>query len=51
MAEHIVRVHKWEVKRYHREKAMMEQYFKWHPPDKTTDCIESAVTGSTIRIG
>jgi hypothetical protein len=34
MAERIIRVHKREVKRIHREKVMMEQYFKWHPPDK-----------------
>jgi hypothetical protein len=34
MEERIIRVHKREVKRIHREKVMMEQYFKWHPPDK-----------------
>jgi hypothetical protein len=51
MAERIIRVHKREVKRIHRKKTMMEQYFKWHPPDKTTVCTESAASGSTIRIG
>jgi hypothetical protein len=52
MAERMIRVHKWEVKRISREKDMMEQYFKWHPPDRTTVCIQaSAASGSTIRIG
>jgi hypothetical protein len=37
MAERIVKVHKWEVKRIHREKAMMEQYFKWHPPNNNNN--------------
>jgi hypothetical protein len=52
MAERMIRVHIREVKRISREKDMMEQYFKWHPPDIPTDCIEeSAASGSTIHIG
>jgi hypothetical protein len=52
MAERIIRVHKREVAKTSREKEMMEQYFKWHPPDRTHNCIrKSAASGSTIQIG
>jgi hypothetical protein len=52
MAEHITQIHKREVAKTSKEKEMMEQYFKWHPPDRTHNCIrQSAASGSTIQIG
>jgi hypothetical protein len=36
MAEIIIRTNKWENKRMTGQKKMMEQYFKWNPPDQRT---------------
>jgi hypothetical protein len=34
LSERFIRTNKNEAKHHSQEKGMMEQYFKWHPPNK-----------------
>jgi hypothetical protein len=52
LAEKMIRISKREEKTARRTKAMMEQYFKWHPPDrKRSHTRNSMGSGSTIHVG
>jgi hypothetical protein len=52
IAEKMIRITKREAKASAREKNMMEQYFKWHPPDRTTHHASNSMgSGSTIHVG
>jgi ribonuclease HI len=52
MAENLIRIHRRENKQANNRNQMMEQYFKWHPPDSIEDHISNDVeSGSTIHVG
>jgi hypothetical protein len=52
IAEKMIRITRRETKARTREKNMMEQYFKWHPPDRTSHHASNSVgSGSTIHVG
>jgi hypothetical protein len=52
MAERMIQVTKREDKRHRHEATMMEQYFKWHPPDSKHSCSHPRTgSGSTIHVG
>jgi hypothetical protein len=52
IAEKMIRITKRETKARTREKNMMEQYFKWHPPDRTLHHASNSMgSGSTIHVG
>jgi hypothetical protein len=52
LAEKMIRISKREEKTARRAKAMMEQYFKWHPPDrKHSHTRNSMGSRSTIHVG
>jgi hypothetical protein len=52
MAERMIRVTKREEKQHKHEAAIMEQYFKWHPPDsKHSRSHTRTGSGSTIQVG
>jgi hypothetical protein len=52
LAEKMIRISKREEKTARRAKAMMEQYFKWHPPDRNHSHTRNSMgSGSTIHVG
>jgi hypothetical protein len=52
IAEKMIWISKRETKARQREKNMMEQYFKWHPPDRALNHASNSMgSGSTIHVG
>jgi hypothetical protein len=52
MAESLIQIARREKNKRAKGNAMMEQYFKWHPPDKVECRIgNNAESGSTIHVG
>jgi hypothetical protein len=52
IAEKAIRISKQEARAVQREKSMMEQYFKWHPPDRMGRHTRNSMgSGSTIHVG
>jgi hypothetical protein len=52
IAEKAICISKHEARAAQREKTMMEQYFKWHPPDRTDSHTRNSMeSGSTIHVG
>jgi hypothetical protein len=52
MVESVIQVDRREKNKRTKGNAMMEQYFKWHPPDKVASRVSNnAESGSTIHVG